>query len=304
MRFLSTNPTSGSPRMRGGHFINAWQEMKSNHFYVFPRVTSCTEKKCSDVCVYVGPCHNANKSCCKIEVLDMVDKYLYKTKTIDATLHLYDALVVNSEYMKEFFRAEPRNYTGQILVLPHHSDPRLTGVETVPNEARHGKLQFGFMGSIPSLKHTDNFLHLKELKQRFPISLVDTDQGDIPPVVDHQMDVSIRPQGSLVSKFKTSAKLATAATLGHNIITTWEAAVRDSLPPDYPYILRNDTLDAAVQMFELSARDYEGDRVLWKKGLDMLKQVDRSLSLPNLASTYQDFLSNLALVGVEMSEAS
>ena len=42
-----------------------------------------------------------------------------------------------------------------------------------------------------------------------------------------------------VSKYKTTAKIATASALGHNIITTNEKSVIDILDENYPFILKD-----------------------------------------------------------------
>ena len=63
--------------------------------------------------------------------------------------------------------------------------------------------------------------------------------------------VSIREKDSPLSKYKTSAKVVTASVLGHNIITTYEDAVKDILPSEYPFILTNTDLESVIKMFDL-----------------------------------------------------
>lgn len=89
-------------------------------------------------------------------------------------------------------------------------------------------------------------------------------------------------------------KVATAAALGHNIITTWDEAVKDCLPVDYPFALKeDDSLESITEMFRLAIKDYEGDQILWEKGLSMMKEVKQKLSLHNIASEYENFLNGL-----------
>ena len=147
-------------------------------------------------------------------------------------------------------------------------------------QQRQQQLQFGYMGSLPSLKHTDNFLHYKELSskssssssnQYYPISFVDTDKGELPTTLHYQMDMSIRPLNTEVSRFKTSAKIATAAALGHNIITTYDEAVKDVLPVDYPFLLQtnNDNDDTPISNDPTHCQQYpkcQGQHCLWYCG--------------------------------------
>ena len=46
------------------------------------------------------------------------------------------------------------------------------------------ELKFGYSGSLPSLGHTKNFLHVNEVKKIYPFTFVDTDRGEIPTTVD------------------------------------------------------------------------------------------------------------------------
>ena len=300
--FMSQNPEFGSVKMRGHQIIDEWKSTDSSIYgkngpkHWKYGIKKCWEEvKCADICVFIGPCHSTEyprESCCKLKVLDVVDKYLYHREKIDSNLHDYDALIVNNNYMKNYFQQE-RNFTGEILVLLHHSDPRWHSTETKTSSTK--SLRFGYSGSLPSLNTTDNFLHLRDVKDQYPITLVDTDKGIIPEVVDFRMDLSVRPVNTEVSQFKTSAKVATAAALGHNIITTHDEAVKDSLPDDYPFILRNSSLEALREMMDKAIEDYAGDQKLWKKGLDIMKGVNERLSVPNIAYEYHRNLVKMFL---------
>jgi hypothetical protein len=282
--------------MRGVQIAEEWKR-KGDSFALEDGVARCESTDqgsfSADVCVFVGPCLKAtypSESRCKIKVLDVVDKYLFDRKRIHETLEEYDAIVVNSSYMKRHFRNELK-YEGAIKVLLHHSDPRWHAAETT--EASSSALRFGYAGSLPSLRRDRNFVHRAELQKKYPIELVDTDQGTIPPTVSFDMDLSLRPLDEDVAKFKTSAKVATAAALGHNIVTTWEEATKDCLPAEYPFALNDTSYEAVTNMFELAARDYEGDRTLWKRGLEMMKEVNERLSVDALALEYEGFLDEL-----------
>jgi len=278
-------------------------------------------------------------------------------------MHEYDALVVNNNYMKEYF-LESRKFPGEVFVVLHHSDPRWHNVRTIttsrttmqstsracticddkesPFQIEKGldcatdatrindkcnkdsrweetkycrrscykagngyrgdvccddsvsnRIVFGYSGSLPSLKHTDNFLHWQQLIKRYPISFVDTNDGDLPEEVDFKCDLSIRPLGTEVSQFKTSAKIATAAAMGHNIISTWDEAVGDSLPGDYPFLLRNSSLGAVQEMMDKVSADYKGERHLWNSATEMMKEANAKLSLSNIASVYRGYLMSM-----------
>lgn len=292
LSFISQNPEFGSSTMRGRNFINEWGR-RNSPFILTNEVASCTSHQCADICVFIGPCPHGYPPCCKVKVLDIIDKYLFHKKIIDKQIHEFDALVVNNNYMKTYF--QEIGFGGEILILFHHSDPRWFSVKSISSEKSTltQSLRFGYIGSIPSLKHTDNFMHRIHLQKRYPITLVDTDQGHIPSLVDFQMDISIRPLHSDTSRFKTSAKISTAAALGHNIITTLEESVKDCLPTDYPFLIKDTSLKEVSIMFDLASKDYAGSQYLWKKGLSMMKELNETLTLSAIASEYEFFLIRL-----------
>ena len=221
-----------------------------------------------------------------------MDKYLFRSDLIHATMNDYDAIIVNSSYMRDHFR-DTLKYKGEIKVLLHHSDPRWHVVTT--KKASASTLQFGYVGSIPSMDRDGNFLNHNGLQRKYPITMVDTDKRRIPHEVNFEIDVSIRPLDKPVAKFKTSAKVATAAALGHIIITTWEEATKDALLQDYPFALNDSSIENITKMFDLAVKDYEGDQVLWKKGLEIMKEVNEKLSVGTLAVEYEAFLDELVM---------
>ena len=48
-------------------------------------------------------------------------------------------------------------------------------------------------------------------------------------------------------------------------------------------------------MFDLALEDYNGEQVLWKKGLEMMKEVNEKLSIGTLALEYEAFLDELVM---------
>lgn len=302
--FVAEHIKWGSVVMRGQQFIEEWQlieewrknnEMSSLTGNWNYDLKACVDIPCADVCIFIGPCHLHYKvpPCCKVKVLDIVDKYLANGKLngafIDKHLNEFDVLVVNSNYMKNYFEKE-RNFVGEIIVLLHHSDPRWHHTITNTTATQNKILRFGYSGTIAKLRNTANFLHYRAVTKQFPITFVDTDKGGIPQIVDFSMDLSVRPIDTPLSRFKTSAKVATAAAMGHNIITTWDEAVKDCLPKDYPFALKDASLKTLQEMMKMASKDYAGDQVLWKRGLGMMEGVNRELSLPAIAAKYQDHL--------------
>ena len=115
--------------------------------------------------------------------------------------------------------------------------------------------------------------------------------NNIPDNINFNCDINIRPNDSEIFYFKTTAKIATAAILGHNIITTYDMAIKDILPPDYPFILEDNNLATIIKMIELIRNDYNKDKYLWNKGLTIMYNVKQQLSLDNIIFDYIDIIS-------------
>ena len=100
--------------------------------------------------------------------------------------------------------------------------------------------------------------------------------------IDFNCHISIRKDNTPESKFKTSAKVVTASALGHNIITTYEQATKDILPEDYPFILKKTDLKSVNKMFDLVKEDFNDKKILWNRGLDIMKTIKEKTSLSKI----------------------
>tara|TARA_Y100000389_G_scaffold204928_1_gene260918 strand:- start:11783 stop:12757 length:975 start_codon:yes stop_codon:yes gene_type:complete len=247
---------------------------------------------------FIPKMHKSN-----IHILDIVDKYLYDKKNIDLCISrkFFQAVIVNNTFMKDLFSKKVETF-----VIYHHWDPRFGKTQTICDN-----LTFGYMGSIKSLLHTNNFLHYKKLIHKYPIKFFETElgidvtdkvmndkinykisytQNNIPEKVNFICDINIREINSQVAKLKTTAKIATAASLGHNIITTFDASVKDILPKDYPFILYKTDFESVSAMFDLVVKDFNEDKVLWNKGLKIMEEVKIHLSMKNIIQDYESIL--------------
>ena len=199
-----------------------------------------------------------------INIYDMVDNYMYKKKNIINSLikkNFFDHIIVNNNYMKKYIIKNTNYCENNIKVIYHHYDPYLSK-SIIENQE---KIKFGYIGSLASLSHNDNLLHLNLLKKRYKIEFLDSESGinktediylnkkiksrqqipfnNIKMKINFNCQISIRKLTDDLSKFKTTAKIATAAFFNHNIITTNEECIKDILPQDYPFILKQDDSD-------------------------------------------------------------
>ena len=109
------------------------------------------------------------------------------------------------------------------------------------------------------------------------------------------MHLSIRENDSMLSEFKTTTKIATASANKHNIITTKEESVKDLLPDDYPFLLKNSNIETIIDMFKLAINDYNNGKKLWNKGLRIMSEVKQKLSIENIAGDYFNMINEIIL---------
>jgi len=235
-------------------------------------------------------------------IYDVIDNFVYdKNKMLYLLNHnVIDKIIVNNKYMKSEIE-NLSEFKGTCYVIYHNYDPIYENLNLYSDD----KLHFGYMGSIGSLLHTNNFLYHSQLSKEYSIHLLDTDSGNyinkflldnksrnLYNLKDLQIKfnchISIRGMNSDTSKYKTTAKLATAAAMNCNIITTNEEAVKDILPEDYPFILYKDDINSVREMFNLIIEDYYDEKILWNKGLEIMKEVKNKLHINEIIKNYVD----------------
>lgn len=245
-------------------------------------------------------------------VYDVVDNYIYQKELVQSVIQsgVVDHLIVNNEFMKLEIHNENNISSKDISVIHHHWDPRIS----TARKENQSNLTFGFLGSVASLAHTDNFLHYRTLADEYKVRFYDTENGkDVSDLVNNDKKIvvtrdpdamaslkihfnchiSIRKNDGPESKYKTSAKVVTASALGHNILTTYEEATRDVLPGEYPFILKNTDLKSIKEMFDLIKADYADKKVLWKRGLEIMSSVKEQTSLSKIANDYIFIINKL-----------
>jgi hypothetical protein len=317
--FISYNNSIGSDNLRVKQIVNI---LNYNNIVIIPQCVEKTNihdpnfiKKISlykkSIFIWIALVNidgiKITKKNNNINIFDCVDKYIYYHDNINYMLNnnLINCLIVNSNYMKSEILSRTR-FKGNIFIIYHHYDIIFEKTKIINQD----RLTFGYMGSLPSLSHTDNFLYYKKLMVKFPIEFLNTEDGvyytnDIKHnvilkgqpqklldnlSVNFNCHISIRQFNTKVSKYKTTAKIATASFFNHNIITTYEEAVKDILPPDYPFLLKSDKYEVIEKMFQTVINDYNGTKELWNKGLEIMKTVKEKLNIQIIKKDYENII--------------
>lgn len=258
-----------------------------------------------------------------VQMFDPVDSYaLHKARVLaTCNTHQFDAILTSNETMSnDMMQCMQSPQSTRFVVVHHHWDPDLNTVKKAL--VNQDELRFGYMGSIRSLAHSNNvgdYLSLT-LMDDFPICFVDTASGEnltdtlrkqpdvtkLPPlskdtihsfnklVLPFNCHLSIREAQTDVCNFKTTAKVVTAAALGHVIVTTREPSAVELLGPHYPFYFEKTTNESIRKMLRSVQDDYNGTKEKWKTAKQLLEQVKRSKTLENICRRhYVSLLTSL-----------
>lgn len=251
--------------------------------------------------------HKAAELGSNFHLLDVVDAFPYNKDKINNKL--LSGLIVNNKYMQGEC-INKLKYTKPIFVIPHHWDKDLLKV----NKKDQDHLNFGYLGSVSSLKYDQNLLYSGFLAKEAGVKFLDCEFCKNMTVyvkdglsirdpqnherlnianlkVDFNCHISVRKEFSNEYLYKTSAKVATASCLGHNIITTAEKSVQDVLPSNYPFLLADSELESTLSMIELARNDYQNKKEMWNFGLSIMHEVKNLLSIERIATLYSGIIS-------------
>ena len=312
--FVVQNKNLGSSILRGLQISNELNSLNIKSKVINPHQLPTNEENAIFFWV-----KNINldiiRSCAKKNhhIYDIVDNYIYNKHRVDSAIKsgLLDRIIVNNSYMKSEIFKQHNISSDDILVIHHNWDPRIASAI----KENQNNLTFGYLGSIASFVHSANFLHYKKIAKQYNVRFYDSEIGsDVTDLlnagkkiprnlrnknamsqakIDFNCHISIREENSPLSKYKTSAKVVTASALGHNIITTYEDAVKDILPSEYPFILTNTDLESVRKMFDLVKEDYNSNKLLWNKGLEIISDIKKESTISNIVNNYINLINTI-----------
>ena len=215
-----------------------------------------------------------------VVVYDPVDAYVKKNdpKILNQSLsiaRLFDSVIVLNTQMKQFYEKQGI----RTILLHHHWDPRLEKIRR-PNPSQ----LIGYMGETGN----GNCLYLDE----FQIPQVESFSQILESGSSYRFHYSVRDSQSVVGKYKSGIKLATASAMGCHIVITPDASVIDLLrlvPQgiDYPFLLADHRRDTVSKMLE-TLNDSERQN----QSLEIMKHIREITSIKYVAKLYQEKLQS------------
>jgi hypothetical protein len=276
-------------------------------------------------------------TCSIVHFFDVVDSYALHKKEVRRLCEnvQFDVVITNSKLMSRDMLYNIRSsYPTRYVVVHHHWDPDF--IDIAGNIVQDGKpedLVFGFLGSINSFVHSNNFMHLRKLlASEHRVVIIDTESGldvtrELKVIADshepynantsqyrmkipfHNIKIpfnvhlSIREEDTDLYNFKTTAKVVTAAALNHIIVSTKEGAASEILPDDYPFWLESSKEYHFFNKLHEMRTDYDANKSLWNRARSMLEGVRRELSLRQVCKNqYMPLLSSLTVPGRRIND--
>lgn len=228
-----------------------------------------------------------------IDIIDYAERSTYgKFKMIDLNKNQYikyiDGLIVNNIFMKNEFDEKYKNIIS--YVIPHHYDIKMNNFDV----EKDNEIKILFNGEA---NNNLNCMHIDKLSDRNDF-LINNSSLSLINFLNNEnfkkclCHINIREENSYAFKYKPCMKLAHAAASNSIIITTYDMSIKDILPNDYPYILRNSDYNSVINMIEYVINTYKTD--IWYYALKIMNDLKKKLNIEYIVEKYYcDFINIL-----------
>lgn len=225
-----------------------------------------------------------------LDVIDLLDVSKYDSKNnINIPNFLpyipteyIDGYIVNSNKMGEwwFDKIDKK----PIFVIPHHWEDSFYNLPIKQYEHQPYFYYLGYIGhEEQNCLYINKLLEDKLLQEhRFD----STNEGYYKDKPVNGCQINIRIENSWEYCFKPATKLSVASAMDSLMITTYDWAIQDLLPPEYPFLLTNTDYQSVKNMFKKVKDSFEKDE--WFAAKEMLDYVKQETSLDTLINKYKE----------------
>jgi len=183
--------------------------------------------------------------------------------------------------MTQFIHYSKRYADKLVHLITHHSDPRLNGIRGPEDYCN-----IGYFGEIANARYAS------ELQGIIDFCLTDTmaiEASWIPKLRHCNMHYAVRKPRA-IERFKPFLKGFTAAQCHSNIIVSNdESDARYYLGSDYPYILKDGTLNSVLEMIDYAKASFGGAE--WRRGLEIMTSVRQRCAPAQIESEIRALLA-------------
>lgn len=214
-------------------------------------------------------------------VMDVVDEYIRPNTTPENlySYHFFDGVILRmSKVLKEY--TLPSHL--EIKTIPHHWDIRLQNLDTSNKIINKPVVTINDGRDMP---------HLRDLIQNKDVDFLGNFSFSqfeelMNKLNSYSIHYNIRATDSVAYKFKPATKLVTAAALDTPLITNYDWAIQDLIPPDYPFLYDGKDYGGIVNIIntfpERGSKEHN-------YALEILKEVKVKTALINLIPEYLEF---------------
>ncbi len=165
--------------------------------------------------------------------------------------------------------------------ITHHTDPRIQGLR-----AQNGSCRFGYFGELKNARYRCELGERIDFHETTPHKKNANWISHLSSYSTHYAVRHSHPQ----DEFKPFLKGFTAAECGANIITSIEENdVLAYLGPEYPYLLKDDSLESVLEMIDFTKESYGGPE--WQAALEIMRTVRDRCSIKQVRQELVSLLS-------------
>jgi hypothetical protein len=294
------NITSGSGLLRGKQIQDTLKVLGYNTFNTYDAQSKLLNKQCKKIKksiifiikklpeIQILKLLKQNDNIIIHDVLDYATDQgnnnvsTFHSKLRNSTLYI-DYLITVNKYMKLYLKDELLFKKSRIFVIPHHYDNRIIELSNtnISNELNICYIGYSSSQNCMYLDRINDIVKITDNK----INNYHTEDNNI-----YNCHFNIRDANSWNYKFKSCVKLATAAALNCNIITTRDNSISELLPDDYPYYTA-DTYDDVLKTIQYAKDTY--NTPIWYKGLKQMADIKIKTSLDETITLYIQLLNKI-----------
>jgi hypothetical protein len=198
---------------------------------------------------------------------------------IKTSISYLDYIITVNRFMTRYIRKTYTFSKSRMFIIQHHYDERINAQDNNTTEldicyiGQPAKQNCMYMTKIPSINrsHIEQYFYTNDN-------------------TTYNCHFNIRDANSWNYKFKSCVKLATAAALNCNIITTRDNSIAELLPDDYPYYT-TDKYDDVLKTIQYAKDTYNTD--IWHKGLKQMADIKIKTSLDETIKLYIQLLNKI-----------
>lgn len=187
-----------------------------------------------------------------------------------------DGIIFNSNFMRRNFEKYNKRKI-KCGVIYHHWDPR---IKNQTNKQKPSSFSLAYFGNLPD----KNALFHEKLDE---LTILKKFNDHLNKKDDFNCFYSMRKENSPEFLYKPSTKIATAAAMRGNVISSKDPSAVELVGKSYPYLTDSD-LNSVKRTINYAKGTF--GKKIWVEGLKKMEEVKKRTSLDRIIEDYEKFL--------------